>query len=62
MTGTVLGAVVRRWLPSTSLRDLETHLAVEGERAAACGQGVMWARPGHPTTRRPRCSDCERGR
>lgn len=47
-----------RWLPGTHLRDLYTHLAESGTGPAACGQPVMWARPGHPTTERRRCPDC----
>lgn len=50
-----------RWLPGTSLRDREAHFVVEEKATVgACGQPVMWAKPGHPATMRPRCADCVR--
>ncbi|MEV0700165.1 hypothetical protein AB0I53_19965 [Saccharopolyspora sp. NPDC050389] len=48
-----------RWLPGTSLRDLETHVVTQHrDTHGACGAPVMWAEPGHPTTFRNRCPDC----
>lgn len=48
-----------RWLPAPNLRDNELHWTVRrGDETGACGAPVMWAEPGHPTTRRRRCRRC----
>lgn len=48
-----------RWLPGTTLRDRFTHLVLKaGHTTGVCGDPVMWARVGHPTTERPGCPDC----
>jgi hypothetical protein len=52
--------LTRRWLPAPTLRDRELHLATDGNERGLCGQQVMWVRPGHETTQRPHCADCER--
>jgi hypothetical protein len=49
-----------RWLPGTTLRDPETHYVLCRGESGLCGQETMWAEPGHPTTKRPRCPDCVR--
>ena len=49
-----------RWLPAPHLLDHETHLAPESADKALCGAAVMYVDPGHPSTKRPRCPDCQR--
>ncbi|MDR7302339.1 hypothetical protein [Haloactinomyces albus] len=49
-----------RWLPGTTLRDRDAHWASDWKVRAACGAEVLWAEPGHPSTRRRRCPDCLR--
>ncbi|MDR7301419.1 hypothetical protein JOF55_001600 [Haloactinomyces albus] len=49
-----------RWLPGTHLRDPYTHWSRDRFGPGACGQPVMWAKPGHVATRRRCCPDCLR--
>lgn len=49
-----------RWLPGVSLRDRETHYVLRRGEPGLCGASVMWAEPGHPTTTRPRCTECQK--
>lgn len=49
-----------RWLPSTWLRNKEAHLVRKRGEHGLCGEETMWAEPGHPTTKRPRCAECQR--
>lgn len=47
-----------RWLPTPYLRDQRTHFVTQRGERGACGVETMWAKPGHPTTLRPRCRKC----
>lgn len=49
-----------RWLPGVSLHDRETHYVLQRGESGLCGASVMWAEPRHPTTTRPRCTECQK--
>lgn len=48
-----------RWLPSPYLRDQKTHLVEQRGKRGLYEQETMWAEPGHPTTKRPHCPECQ---